>query len=201
MKRHARASATIAAALAAFALAACKRDEPVLAAPAAPPGLPGGLPGAPPSPLMAQAQATSEVAKRIEMEKQGLEKDPKNRALWVQLGNDYFDTHQPQLSVDAYAKALELKPDDPDVLTDQGVMYRELRNYDRAIANFEKANKLNPRHLQSLYNAGVVYGFDLHDTAKATDAFNRVIAADPNSSQAIQARTTLLELKQAPPGR
>jgi cytochrome c-type biogenesis protein CcmH/NrfG len=198
MKRSAIAS--VAAGLAAITLGACKRDEPVVAAPAVPPGMPQGVPGGLPPPMMAQP-GNSDVAKRIDAEKQAVAQDPKNATLWVALGNDYFDTRQAQLAVDAYAKALELKPNDPDVLTDQGVMYRELKNYDRAIANFEKANQINPHHLQSLYNAGVVYGFDLHDVQKATAAFNRVIAADPTSPQAIQARTTMLELQQAPPGR
>jgi len=200
MKRSATASVAQAVALAALLLAACKRDEPVLAAPTAPPGTAAGMPGGLP-PGVGQPQGTTEVAKRIASEKQAAAQDPKNRALWVALGNDYFDTHQPQLAVDAYAKALELKPDDPDVLTDQGVMYRELKEYDRAVANFEKANQINPRHLQSAYNAGVVYGFDLHNLPKATEAFNRVIATDPNSPQAIQARTNMLELQKAPEGR
>jgi len=180
-------------------LGGCSKDQPIQAAPAAPP--PGGLalPGAPPPPMMAQPPGASGVGQRIEATKQALEKDPKNASLWVQLGNDYFDTHQAQLSVDAYAKALELRPDDPDVLTDQGVMYRELRKYDRALANFEKAGKLKPGHLQSIFNMGVVYGFDLHDVPKAIEAFNKVIAIDPNSPQAVQARASIRDLQQQPP--
>ncbi|HTP52116.1 MAG TPA: tetratricopeptide repeat protein [Anaeromyxobacteraceae bacterium] len=190
----------VAAAVAILALGACRKDEPVQAAPLAPPSMPQGLPQGIPPPMMAQPQP-SEVAQRITATQQALLKEPKNAKLWVELGNDYFDTHQAQLSVDAYAKALEIQPNDPDVLTDQGVMYRELKNYDRAIANFEKAAKLNPRHLQSLYNAGVVYGFDLHNSAKAVDAFNRVIAADPSSPQAAQARNAMKEFQQNPPAR
>ncbi|HVP69363.1 MAG TPA: tetratricopeptide repeat protein [Anaeromyxobacteraceae bacterium] len=192
---------TAVAIAAAMLLGACTRDQPVQAAPVAPP--PQGLPGAPPPPLLVQPQGgLSEVAQRIQATKAALAKDPKNPALWVSLGNDYFDTHQAQLSVDAYAKALELKPDDPDVLTDQGVMYRELKQFDRALANFQKATKLKPGHLQSLFNAGVVYGFDLHDVPQAVDAFNRVIAADPNSPQAVQARASIRDLQQqAPPTR
>jgi len=196
MNRRTTSSLGVGIAIALVLLAACKRDEPVQAAPVAP--LPQALPPGVPPPMMAQPQGMSEVGARIEAAKQALLKDPKNVKLWIALGNDYFDTHQAQLSVDAYAKALELQPDDPDVLTDQGVMYRELKSYDRAIANFEKAAKINPRHLQSLYNAGVVYGFDLHNTAKAMDAFNRVIAVDPTSSQAVQARTAMKEFQQAP---
>ncbi len=184
--------AALVAIAAAIGPVACKRDEPVQAAPIAAPG--AGLPqlpqGAPP-PLMAQPQGLSEVGQRIAAAQAVLAKDPKNAKVWISLGNDYFDTHQAQLSVDAYAKALALEPNNPDVLTDQGVMYRELNKFNEAVANFDKASKLNPRHVQSLYNAGVVYGYDLHDQKKAVEYFNKVIAANPLSPQAGQARTAI----------
>jgi tetratricopeptide (TPR) repeat protein len=110
---------------------------------------------------------------------------------WISLGNDYFDTHQAADSVDAYDKALALKPDNPDVLTDQGVMFRELKAYDKAIANFKQANKLNPKHLQSLYNLGIVYSEDLKKPDEARKIWNVVIATDPASPQAGQARQAM----------
>ena len=97
--------------------------------------------------------------------------------------------------MDAYAKALALKPDNADVLTDQGVMYRKLQAFDKAIANFQRAHQVDPRHVQSVYNLGVVYAFDLKDQAKAIAAWNRVIEVSPQSSQAAQARQNIQELK------
>jgi uncharacterized protein HemY len=154
---------------------------------AMPPGAmpPGGVPGAMPP------GGNIETQQRIAIAEQLVKKDPKNAQAWIQLGNDYFDTHQAQKSVDAYAKALALKPDDPDVLTDQGVMYRELGKYDQAVANFEKASKLNPSHVQSLFNAGVVYAYDLKQPQKAAPYWNKVIQIAPGSPQAIQARQNL----------
>lgn len=187
--------------VAALALGSCKRDEPVIAAPPVPPPTAQGLPGGAPPPLLAQPPEGLEIAQRIAAEKQAVVRDPKNASLWVALGNDYFDTHQPQLAIDAYASALKLRPDDPDVLTDQGVMYRELKNYKQALANFEKASKINPLHLQSLYNTGVVYASDLHDSQKAIEAFRRVIAADPMSPQAAEARAAISQLEQVQAGR
>ncbi len=146
---------------------------------------PGGMPGGPPP------GAAFEAQQRIAMAEQLVKKDPKNVQAWVQLGTDYFDTQQAQKSVDAYAKALALRPDDPDVLTDQGVMYRALGKYDQAVANFERAAKVNPSHVQSLYNAGVVWAFDLKQPQKAAAYWNRVIQIAPGSPQAIQARQNL----------
>jgi tetratricopeptide (TPR) repeat protein len=159
--------------------------------------LPGGqVPGLPPGapPQAAVPPAAFETQQRIAIGEQLVQKDPKNRQAWVQLGNDYFDTRQPQKAIDAYAKALEIGPDDPDVLTDQGVMYRELGRYDQAVANFEKANRLNPSHVQSLFNLGVVHAYDLQDATKAARYWKRVIEIAPGSREAVQARQALASL-------
>jgi cytochrome c-type biogenesis protein CcmH/NrfG len=121
--------------------------------------------------------------------------DPKNHDAWVALGNDYFDSHQAQKSVDAYAKALALKPDDPNVLTDQGVMYRQLNQFDKAVACFQKAAKLDPSHIQSLFNLGIVYAHDLHQPDEAAKAWNKLLVLAPASEQAAQARQQLAQLK------
>ena len=168
--------------------------------PAAPaPALPGGAsgPGAA-TPGMAAAPTPDQLQRLAALEGTVLQ-DPKNRAAWIDLGNGYFDTHQPQKAVTAYAKALALQGDDPNVLTDQGVMYRTLGQFDKAVANFQKANKLDPKHLQSLFNLGVVYANDLHKPAEATAAWNKLIALDPTSQQATQARQALAELKATTP--
>lgn len=125
-------------------------------------------------------------------------REPNNRQAWVQLGNDYYDTEQPQKAINAYNKALELKPDDPGVLTDQGVMYRKVGWYDKAIANFEKAQKIDPRHLQSIYNLGIVYAEDLKQPDKAIQAFNHFLEVDSTSPTAQQIKRIIEELKSTP---
>jgi tetratricopeptide (TPR) repeat protein len=154
----------------------------------------------PPSLPQMPVQATGsdvELQGRIAMNQSIVARDPKNLRAWIQLGNDYFDTHQAQKSIEAYDRALEIRPDDPDVLTDQGVMYRAIGQFEKAISNFEKANRADPKHVQSLYNMGVVYAHDLKQPKKATDAWNRVIQIAPQSEQAGQARAGIEELKAA----
>ncbi|HET6921890.1 MAG TPA: tetratricopeptide repeat protein [Anaeromyxobacteraceae bacterium] len=136
-----------------------------------------------------------DMERRIAMSQQIVARDPRNVQAWIQLGNDYFDTHRPQQSIEAYAKALELEPNNPDVITDQGVMYRELKQFDKAIANFRKANQMRPDHVQSLFNMAVVYGNDLKDGAKALAAWERVVQLAPASPQAAEARKAIAELK------
>jgi tetratricopeptide (TPR) repeat protein len=103
---------------------------------------------------------------------------------WIALGNRYFDTHQRDKAIEAYAKALELDPNNPDVLTDQGVMYSETTQYDKAIANFQKAHAIDPTHLPSLLNLGMLYAQYLKDYDKAIRTWKRVIEIAPTTVQA-----------------
>ena len=125
---------------------------------------------------------------------------PTNRQAWVQLGNDYFDTGQPQKAINAYGKALDLSPNDPDVLTDQGVMYEQVKRFDLAIANFEKAQQIDPNHLQSQYNMGMVYANDLHQPDKALKAWSRYLQLDSTSPKAQQVKGLIEQLKTQPKG-
>ena len=149
-------------------------------APGMPPG--GGMPGpAPGDNFQARIAAMQAVVAR----------DPKNYDAWVQLGNDYFDTRQPQKAIDSYSRALELRPNSANVLTDMGVMYRDLGQFDKAVANFVKASQVDPKHVQSLFNLGVVYLNDLKQPKKAVEAWNKVIQIAPQSEQAQQAKIAL----------
>jgi tetratricopeptide (TPR) repeat protein len=209
-----RLAALSAAATAALAIAACKKVEPVTAAPVPAPVAPGAMPPAampppampppgmpPPAVPQVGQQVPGAVEQRIAMTQQLVAQDPKNVKAWIALGNDYFDTHQPQKSIDAYANALALEPNNPDVLTDQGVMYRELGVPEKALANFLKANQVAPRHFQSLFNAGVVYAYDLKDSKKAVETWNKIIAADPSGPFATQSRAAIQALQQGAPAR
>ena len=164
-------------------------DVPVTAMAPAP--APAGMaPALKPNPLEYQDRIASNLKLVAE--------DPKNEKAWISLGNDYFDLEQAQSSVDAYAKALALSPRNPDVLTDQGVMYRHLGATDKAIANFQLAGKINPKHIQSFFNLGVTYSQDKKDLPSATKAWNKVIEIDPNSPQAAQAKQLISAMPAKP---
>ena len=139
----------------------------------------------------APAAGGANVQQRINELKAVVASDPKNRNAWVALGNDYFDSDRPMESVEAYQKALDINSNDANVLTDQGVMFRRLGWFDRAIENFTKANKVDPKHSVSLFNLGIVYRYDLQDLPKAKAAWEQFLAVNPNGNGSDRVRQEL----------
>jgi cytochrome c-type biogenesis protein CcmH/NrfG len=125
-------------------------------------------------------------------------REPENRNAWVQLGNNFFGSDQPIKAIEAYDKALALGPDDPNVITDQGTMFRRVGWYDRAIANFKRAAELDPNHVQSRYNLGVVYRYDLQDFPSAVEAWESFLALNPGGNMD-QIRAEIEFMKNHPP--
>lgn len=151
-----------------------------------------------PSAVPMGSGSPTDYSQRIAEAEKIVAQDPKNYQVWVQLGNDYFDTDQAQKAVNAYAKALEIdskNQNTANVLTDQGVMYRKMGLFDKAIANFEKASQIDPKHTQSLFNLGVVYANDLRQKDKAIAAWQRYLALDAMSPQGQQVKAMVDELK------
>lgn len=126
-------------------------------------------------------------------------KDPTNFQAWVALGNEYFDSNQFMDAIEAYDKALAIKPDSPNVLTDQGVMFKRLGWFDRAIGNFTKANEIDPSHATSVYNLGIVYRYDLQDFPKAQEAWTKFLEINPTGPGSDRVRQDLEFLRTHPP--
>jgi tetratricopeptide (TPR) repeat protein len=108
---------------------------------------------------------------------------------WKELGNLFFDTNQPELAVKAYDQALALRPDDTDILNDQGAMYRQTGDFNKALANFDRASKADPNNLESLYNSGYVYAFDLNDIPKALVIWKQYLKLETKSEAARQVQS------------
>lgn len=125
--------------------------------------------------------------------------DPTNFQAWVILGNEYFDSNQLMDAIETYDKALEIRPDSPDVLTDQGVMFKRLGWFDRAIGNFNKANEVDPNHATSVYNLGIVYRYDLQDFPKAQEVWKRFLEISPTGPGSDRVRQDLEFLRTHPP--
>ena len=159
----------------------------------------GGAP-APVTPAQQQGPDRIKLSRDIAQLEDIVKKDPRNYQALVQIGNDYFDLGEAQKSVDAYSKALAIKGDDPNVLTDMGVMYRQLKNFPAALAAFRKAAAASPTHPQSRMNIGVVLMHDMNDKPGAIAAWEDFLRAAPNDPNAENIRRSIEELKAPAPG-
>ncbi len=122
--------------------------------------------------------------------------NPDNTGAWVTLGNLHFDSERFAESVAAYSKAIELGVEDPNVLTDRGVMYRRLGDFSAALADFDKAHAIDPSHYQALYNIGLVQLHDLGNNKEALVAWEKMLLLNIDPQLKAQMQTRVDALKQ-----
>jgi tetratricopeptide (TPR) repeat protein len=143
----------------------------------------------PPPEIQVEMQNTEESQQLIAGAIQNTERVPKNLEAWRELGNAYFDADMPAQAISAYNRALAIKPDDTDILNDQGAMYRQAGDFTRALANFEKARQVDPYNLESIYNSGYVLAFDLNQIDRAIVMWRSYLALDKTSETSRQVQS------------
>ena len=138
----------------------------------------GGSPPADPHQHVEQKSST-DLSDQIAGLEFKTSQNPGDIAAWIQLGNLCFDADLPEKAIAAYDKALALNPDNADVLTDQGVMYRKAGKFDKAIQCFDKAVAVNPKHEIARFNKGIVLMHDLNNPKGAIQAWEELLAVNP----------------------
>jgi len=87
------------------------------------------------------------------------------------------------------------------VSTDLGVAYYYTNQPDRAIKQFEHSLSIDPKHLKTLLNMGIVRAFGKQDLEGAAKAWEEVVEIAPNSQEGQAAKKGLEGLRNAhPPG-
>lgn len=150
--------------------------------------------GAPPAsaPVLDEAQVTA--LRNI------AEKDPANVQSRVQLGNMYFDAERYQDAIQWYEAALKLNPNDADVSTDLGVCFYYTNQADRAVRQMEESLRIDPKHLKTMLNLGIVKAFGKQDLTGAAAMWEEVIRLAPDSQEGQAAKRSLANLQAAHPG-
>lgn len=124
---------------------------------------------------------------RVNELKRMLQETPDDVRVLRALADIHYDAAMWPQAAGYYERAAELEPN-ADVLTDLGVCYRGMREFDRALEAFARANELDPGHWQSLYNTVIVAAHDVGRFDLAEQVLATMAALDPRPPGLDQAR-------------
>ncbi len=141
----------------------------------------------PPPPDQARVEELMAVAVR----------DPSDAAARATLGDLFFEAERFQDAIAWYEAALALDAQDVNVSTDLGVSYYYTNQPDRALDQFAHSLEVDPQHIKTMLNMGIVRAFGKQDLAGAADAWEQVIRLAPDSSEGRAARQALDSLRSA----
>jgi tetratricopeptide (TPR) repeat protein len=127
------------------------------------------------------------------------ERDPKNPKPRVDLANLYFDAERYEDAIKWYGEAVKLSPNDVNVSTDLGVCYYYSNQPDKALAQFDHSLSIDPKHVKTLLNVGIVKAFGKQDLDGAMRAWQQVIQIAPDSPEGQAAKRAIDSLKSAHP--
>ena len=162
----------------------------------------GPRPGSP-----AAAQAAAPAAQtatpldesRASALKASAEKDPRDAASRVDLGNMYFDAERFDEAARWYSEALKIEPRNVNASTDLGIAYYYMNQPDLALQQFDRSLALDPKHTKTLLNVGIVRAFGKQDLDGAAKAWQRVIDVAPDSPEGQRAREAIEAVRKAHP--
>lgn len=112
---------------------------------------------------------------------QAVEANPQAAESWLQLANLRFDLQQYAAASEAYERYLALAPPHPDVLTDLGVTYHLTGRPQEALAQFDRAQELQPDHWKSQFNEVVVLAFQVGRLDEAERVLARLRELQPDN--------------------
>ena len=113
------------------------------------------------------------------------------------LGNWNYDQRNWPHAIEHYEKAIAAGADNPDVRTDLGNCFRFLGQPEKALEQYQIAQKENPLHENSLFNQISLFADLLHDNERAAAAAQDFLTRFPQSSRAETVKQLNLQPQQA----
>ena len=144
-----------------------------------------------PLPVFAQSGGGSSAAAskppldtgRLKELEDSVRNNPKNFDGYVELGNMQFDQQNYDAAAGWYRKALDVRPAEVSVRTDLGTALFYSNHIDESLTELRKSLELNPTHPQTLFNLGVVLLDGKKDTKGALEAWDKLVATNPDFPQ------------------
>ena len=102
--------------------------------------------------------------------------DPQNAAALTLLGNCLAQQNKADIALQAYDRALQLKPDFVDGLNNRGTLHFKRGNYLAALSDYDSALGVDPDHVEACYNRGRALR-ELQRPEEALVCYERALAA------------------------
>ena len=115
------------------------------------------------------------------------EQDPDYFDAYLELGVLYHNRHN-RLAVDYYNNALNVQPDNTQVLYNLAMFYQETRDYDRALEKYRMLLQIEPHHRNALHNMGWIYLVGQDKFEEAIVFFTKAIEQDTTYVEAVYNR-------------
>lgn len=160
-----------------------------------PQGMPPGAAGT--APQGAAAGPGGPGMEQIQKLRDHVAANPNDAEAVKQLANLNFDIQNWARARDLYTQYLKLRPDEPDIISDLGVTYRELGDPQGAIKLFDRAQEIEPDHWQSRFNEVVVLAFDLEDYTAAQNVIDELKRLQPGNQDVARLEAEVLRRKAA----
>ena len=113
------------------------------------------------------------------------------------LGNWNYDRQNWPHAIEHYEEAITRGADNPDVRTDLGNCFRFLGQPQKALEQYELAQRQNPQHENSLFNQASLFDQMLHDKERAIAIAREFMTRFPQSPRAESARELIVQLQAA----
>jgi Flp pilus assembly protein TadD len=134
-------------------------------------------------PAPAAPSGSADPRDRLGQLQRGVERDPENPELLMDLGNTYYDREDWDRAVEAYEKARRKAPRNANLLSDLGAAHRNRGEFELAVAFFQKAREANADQWQSLLNWLLVEAYDRGDARAAQPLFDEIKRRYPDIPQ------------------
>jgi tetratricopeptide (TPR) repeat protein len=156
-------------------------------------------PVAAPAATSGQSSATPLDESRAATLAKDAERNPRDIAVRLELGNLYFDAERFEDAARWYEQALGIEPRNVNASTDLGISYYYMNQPDRALQQFDRSLSIDPRHTKTLLNVGIVRAFAKDDLQGAAQAWQQVVDYAPDSPEGKRAKQALESLRNAHP--
>jgi tetratricopeptide (TPR) repeat protein len=145
-------------------------------------------------------EANNDTPQAVKLLRDAIVRDPGNVSLYVDFANIAL-THQSfEAGVEMLNAGLIAQPNAAPLYLARGVLYVQLADYEKAEADFEKAEHLDPGQSLSATALGLVAEEENQDPEQALAALRSQLAARPKDADLLYLQAALLSQKAPVPG-